>query len=258
MARTLEEQLKRFINTELDSITPDMDEERRLLEIHKELNKRSDFMKFRKNKFAVALTSIMVIMLFGTVTAVAAGKITGYISTSDEKTHSAAELRELSKTKMQASPKIPDNFSNGMTFVNGYISEVKGVDDDNNQVITYSEVYANYGGNQQVTLSSNVHQDMASEDSDLPGQNEVYQDIKLTAKEDLYLFLPEGKEPTEEDKKLEEEGKLTISYGSGQEERKLFRSVSWSENGIDYLIFTFADKELNSLTAMAKEVIDMK
>ena len=49
-----------------------------------------------------------------------------------------------------------------------------------------------------------------------------------------------------------------ISYGSDQEERKLFKSVNWSENGIDYQLFTFENIELNSMTAMAKEVIDMK
>ena len=73
-----------------------------------------------------------------------------------------------------------------------------------------------------------------------------------------YVFLPEGQEPSEEDKKLQEEGKLMISYGSDQEERKLFKSVNWSENGIDYTLFTFENVELNSMTAMAKEVIDMK
>ncbi len=49
-----------------------------------------------------------------------------------------------------------------------------------------------------------------------------------------------------------------ISYGSDQEERKLLKSVNWSENGIDYTLFTFENVELNSMTAMAKEVIDMK
>nr|WP_288829238.1 hypothetical protein [uncultured Clostridium sp.] len=258
MARTSENDFKRFIKTELDLITPDMDEERRLLEIHKKLTKRSDSMKFRKNKFAVALTTIMVITLLGTATVVAAGKITSFVSTNDKDAHSTAELRELSKTQMKASPKLPDNFSNGMAFVKGYISQVKGVDDDNNQVITYSEAYAYYGSNPQVTLTSHVHQDGISEEAGMPGQKEVYQGITLTALEEQYLFLPEGKEPSEEDKKLQEEGKLMISYGSDQEERQLLRSVRWSENGIDYLMFTFHNEELNSLTAMAKEVIDMK
>lgn len=257
MARTSEVDLKRIINKELDSITPEMDEERRLLEIHKKLSKRSDCMKFRKNKLATAFTAMLVITILGTVTAVAAGKITGFVSVSDKKVHSIAELRESSKTQMKASPKFPDNFTNGMAFVKGYISEVKGVDEDNNQVITYSEAYAYYGENPQVTLASHVHQDAVSEE-DLPGQKEVYQNIELTAYEIQYVFLPEGQEPSKEDKKLEEEGKMMISYGSDQEERKLLKSVHWSENGIDYQMFTFDNAELNSLTAMAKEMINIK
>ncbi|MFW6676523.1 hypothetical protein ACOAOT_02565 [Lacrimispora sp. AGF001] len=257
MARTSEEQLKRFINTELDSITPDMDEERRLLEIHKKLNKRSNFMKFRKNKFAVALTAILVITVLGTVTAVAAGKITGLISENDKNTQSIVELRELSKTQMKASPKLPDSFKNGMAFANGNLSKVKGVDENNNQMMTYSEAYAEYGENPQVTLTAHVHMDEISEENE-PGQKEVYQGVELNSSQVQYLFLPEGQEPSEKDKKLQDEGKLAISYGSDQEERLLFKSVTWSENGIDYLLFSSDNVELNSLTAMAKEVIDIK
>jgi hypothetical protein len=257
MARTSEEQLKRFINTELDSITPDMDEERRLLEIHKKLNKRSNFMKFRKNKLAAAFTAMVIITVLGTATAVAAGKITSLVSGTDKNVNTITELREVSKDKMKASPKFPDKFSNGMAFVKGNISHVKGMDEDNNQVITYSEAYADYGNNPQVVLSSYVHQDAISAENQ-PGQKEVYQGVELNSAEMQYVFLPEGQEPSEADKKLQDEGKLMLSYGSDQEERKLFKSVNWSENGIDYSLFTFEDVELNSLTAMAKEVIDMK
>lgn len=256
MARTSEEQLKCFINTELDSITPDMDEERRLLEIHKELNKRSNCMKFRKNKLAAAFTAMVIITVLGTVTAVAGGKITSLVSGTDKDVNTITELRELSKDKMKASPKFPDKFSNGMAFVKGNISHVKGMDEDNNQVITYSEAYAEYGNNPQVILSSQVHQAILEENQS--GQKEVYQGVELNSSVMQYVFLPEGQEPSEEDKKLQEEGKLMISYGSDQEERKLFKSVNWSENGIDYTLFTFENEELNSMTAMAKEVIDMK
>jgi hypothetical protein len=257
MARTSEEQLKRFINTELDSITPDMDEERRLLEIHKKLNKRSNYMKFKKNKFVAAFTAMVIITVLGTATAVAAGKITSLVSGTDKNVNTITELREVSKDQMKESPKFPDKFSNGMAFVKGNISHVKGMDEDNNQVITYSEAYADYGNNPQVVLSSHVHQDSIPA-GDQAGQKEVYQGVELNSAKVQYLFLPGEQEPSEEDKKLQEEGKLMISYGSDQEERKLFKSVNWSENGIDYLLFTFENVELNSLTAMAKEVIDMK
>ena len=227
MARTSEEQLKRFINTELDSITPDMDEELRLLEIHKKLNKRSNCMKFKKNKLAAAFTAMVIITVLGSVTAVAAGKITSLVSGTDKNVNTITELREVSKDKMQASPKFPDKFSNGMAFVKGNISKVKGMDEDNNQVITYSEAYADYGNNPQVVLSSQVHQDAISSENE-PGQKEVYQGIELKSAEMPYVFLPEGQEPSEEDKKLQEEGKMMISYGSDQEERKLLKSVNWS------------------------------
>lgn len=258
MARAWEKDFKQFIKTELDSVTPEMDEERRLLEIQKKLSKRSDCMKFRKNKLAAAFTAMVIITVLGTVTAVAAGKITSLVTGNDKNVNSITELRELSKAQMKASPKFPDNFTNGMAFVKGNVSQVKGMDEDNNQVITYSEAYAEYGENPQVTLASHVHQDAISKERNLPGQKEVYQDIELTSFEVQYVFLPEGQEPSEEDKKLAEEGKLMISYGSDQEERKLYKSVKWSENGIDYLLFTPDNVDVNSMTAMAKEMINMK
>lgn len=257
MARTSEEQLKRFINTELNSITPDMDEELRLLEIHKKLNKRSNCMKFKKNKLVAVFTAMVIITVLGAATAVAAGKITSLVSGTDKNVNTITELREVSKDKMNASPKFPDKFSNGMAFVKGNISKVKGLDESNNQVITYSAASADYGENSQVILTAHVHQDAIPE-GDMPGQKEVYQGVELNSAEVQYLFLPADQEPCEEDKKLEEEGKLMISYGSDQEERKLFKSVNWSENGIVYQLFTFENIELNSLTAMAKEVINTK
>ncbi|GLB28267.1 hypothetical protein LAD12857_01900 [Lacrimispora amygdalina] len=257
MARTSENDFKRFIKAELDLITPDMDEERRLLEIHKKLSKRSNCMKFRRNKLTAAFTAMVIITVLGTVTAVAAGKITSFVSGTDKNVNTLTELRELSKDQMKASPKFPDKFTNGMAFVKGNISHVKGMDEDNNQVITYSEAYADYGENSQVVLSCHVHQDTISAENQ-PGQKEVYQGVELNSAEMQYVFLPEGQEPSEEDKKLQEEGKMMISYGSDQEERKMLKSVNWSENGIDYLLFTFENVELNSMTSMAKEVIDMK
>jgi len=214
-------------------------------------------MKLKKNKLAAAFTAMVIITVLGTATAVAAGKITSLVSGTDKNVNTITELREVSKDQMKASPKFPDKFSNGMAFVKGNISHVKGMDEDNNQVITYSEAYADYGNNPQVVLSSHVHQDSIPA-GDQAGQKEVYQGVELNSAKVQYLFLPGEQEPSEEDKKLQEEGKLMISYGSDQEERKLFKSVNWSENGIDYLLFTFENVELNSLTAMAKEVIDMK
>ncbi len=260
MARNLEDDLRDMIKTELDTIEPDIDEERRLLEIHKKLNHRSGHMKFKRNKLAVTLTAIAVITVLGTVTAVAAGKITSLVSSSysDDDIRSIEELRKQANDQMKASPKIIETFSNGVKFQKGYITQVKGMDENSNQVLVYPETYAYYGDDGQVTLASHVHQEALAEESDPASRQESYQGITVKSLEQQYLMLPGDGEVSEADKKLEAEGKLVISYGSSKEERKEFKTISWSEEGIDYLLFTFDDVKLDTLSGMAKEVIDLK
>jgi hypothetical protein len=260
MARNLEDDLRDMIKTELDTIEPDIDEERRLLEIHKKLNHRSGHMKFKRNKLAVTLTAIAVITVLGTVTAVAAGKITSLVSSSysDDDIRSIEELRKQANDQMKASPKIIETFSNGVKFQKGYITQVKGMDENSNQVLVYPETYAYYGDDGQVTLASHVHQEALAEESDPASRQESYQGITVKSLEQQYLMLPGDGEASEADKKLEAEGKLVISYGSSKEERKEFKTISWSEEGIDYLLFTFEDVKLDTLSGMAKEVIDLK
>lgn len=260
MARNLEDDLRNMIKTELDSIEPDMDEERRLLEIHKKCNQRSGHMKFRRNKLAVTLTAIAFITVLGTVTAVAAGKITNLVSSSstDDDIHSIEELRTQSSDQMKASPKIIETFSNGLKFQLGYIAQVNGMDENKNLVLVYPETSANYGDNGQVTLAMHVHQEALTEESNPASNQESYQGITLETIEQQYLMLPGDAVASDEDLKLQEEGKLAISYGSTKEERKELKTISWSQNGIDYMLFTFEDVKLDILNSMAKEVIDMK
>lgn len=258
MARNPDNDLRYMIKTELDSLEPDMDGERRLLEIHKKLNQRSGHMKLRTNKLAVTFMAMVVITILGTVTAVAAGQITSLVGTNGKDIQTIGELRDRAKDQMKMSPKIAESFSNGMSFQEGSISKVQGMDDSKHQLIEYSEVYARYGNNKQVTLTSHAHQDALTQENNPTGKKEVYQNVTITVSAQQYLFLPPDKEPSAEDKKLEEEGKLMISYGSSVEERKVYQTVSWTEKGIDYMLFTFHDFELDTLTGMAREIIDMK
>ena len=49
-----------------------------------------------------------------------------------------------------------------------------------------------------------------------------------------------------------------ISYGSSEEERKVYRYVNWSENGMVYSLSSFDDMSCDDLMGLAKEVIDAK
>lgn len=70
-------------------------------------------------------------------------------------------------------------------------------------------------------------------------------------------FVPPDYTPTEEELKLQEEGKLNIGYGSDKVQEKVSVSVYWVQDGVIYSLFSFND----SLTAeemfqMAKEVAE--
>lgn len=256
-----DDKLKQIIKSELDRVTPDAQAENRCLrEIHKKIEMRSGIMKFNKKRMVAALAAVCTITVMGTVTAIAGGKITGLFSSTsrDEMVHSKAELIQLAERQMGTTPKIVDTFSNGISFNEGSITKVEGRDENQNPLITYPELYAGYGENNRVGLDIYEHQDMIPQGSSVVKKQDIYQDITLKACEDNYLFLPPDAKPSEEDSKLEEEGKLMISYGSDKEERKVYRYVNWSENGMDYLLSSFDDLSCDDLIGMAKEVINAK
>lgn len=72
------------------------------------------------------------------------------------------------------------------------------------------------------------------------------------------MFLPPDSAPSEEDLKLQEDGKLEISYGSNGKERRIYRSASWSENGLDYELASVDGLSCEEMAGMAKEIIDVK
>lgn len=255
-----DDRLKQIIKTELDQIKPDAQaEDRCLREIHKKIEMRSAIMKFSKKRMVAALAAICTITVMGTVTAIAGGNIVSLFSTTGgERVHSKAELIQLAESQMGTAPKLVDAFSNGLSFKDGSITTVEGTDENQNPLITFPQVYARYGENNSASLNIQGHQDMISQESSAAKKQDVYQEITLKAYEDNYLFLPPDAKPSAEDSKLEEEGKLMISYGSDKEERKVYRYVNWSENGMDYSLSAFSGLSCDDLIGMAKEVIDAK
>ncbi|HBE85331.1 MAG TPA: hypothetical protein DDW53_07645 [Lachnoclostridium sp.] len=256
-----DDRLKQIIKTGLDQIKPDVQAENRCLrEIHKKIEMRNGIMKFNKKRMVAALAAVCTITVMGTVTAIAGGKITGLFSSvsRDDMVHSKVELVQLAENQMGTAPKLVDTFSNGISFNEGSITKIEGRDENQNSLISFPELYAGYGKNNRVALDIHEHQDLIPQGSSAVIKQDVYQDITLKACEDNYLFLPPDANPSAEDSKLEEDGKLMISYGSDKEERKIFRYVNWSENGMEYSLSSFDDLSCDDLIGMAKEVIDVK
>lgn len=259
MKHNWEKQIKDGIHNEISSVVFSEADENRILDaVHRQTMERSRIMTLSGKKIRIVLAAAMIAV--GAVTAVSAGRITGLVSHTckNEAILEADQLLPAAAKKLGQKPKIAGKFSDGLTFSEGYVTDVSAVDEAGNHVDSYPETIVHYQGSKDVTL--NISKPLAS----LPREEkrymleETYQDIQLKGTIEQYLFLPPSQEPSEEDKKLEEEGRLMIGYGSETEERKSFKSVLWEEDGLRYHIFSFDDIGLEKLAGYAKEIISMK
>lgn len=257
MNRDMDAKLKERLASELDTVSMTEEADRRVLAgIHQQIEERGNIMKYPKRKMIVAIAAAIAVT--GTITAIAAGKIVGLVSGTNpsEAIVSVAELEGKAEQQLGTDLYIAEALSDGSAFKEGYVMDVKGMDEAGNMVTSYPEVTAMYGTSGRISLSVQKTNDMIPNASTPNQKEEEYNGILLGATEDQYLFLPPDVTPSEEDLKLQDEGKLYISYGSSQEERKVFRNVSWTKDGLQYLLYTYEDKSLDEMINMAKAYID--
>lgn len=251
--------LKERMELELNQVKMTEETDKRILNrIHQQINEESKIMRFTKKNMLVALAAAIAVT--GTITAIAAGKIVALSggSSPDDAFHTAAELEVQAEKKLGGDIYIAEALSDGKTFNEGYVNTITGTDETGNTVLTYPEVYVSYGEGSSVSLSAHRVSDSIPEDSKPVLAEENYKEITIRANEDQYLFLPPDVQPSEEDLKLQQEGRLEISYGSSEVERQAFRHVSWTKDGVMYRLFTFGDTSLEKLMGMAKNYIDEK
>lgn len=257
MSKEMDERLKGMLASGLDTVEMTDEADRRVLAgIHQQIKERSNIMKYPKKRMVVAIAA--AILVTGTITAVAAGKIVGLASSgsANPEVQTVAELEKIAAERLGGKVHIAEMLSDGSAFNGGSVVDVKGVDEGGNTVVSYPEIQAMYGAGGAISLS--VERGAAGiPEASSPNQvEETYNGVVLGAREDQYLFLPPDTTPSEEDLKLEEAGKLYISYGSSEIERKSFKNVSWKKDGLKYLLFTFENKSLDDLINIAKAYID--
>ncbi len=252
-----EGRLRDRIQAEVSSAEFTKEAEDRILDrIHCQISERRIVMRLSKKKTGVILAAAMIVL--GAATAIGAGRIayTSGGTNLNEGIRSISQLTGEAKKQLGQAPKLAESFSDGSAFQVGYVTEVDAWDEMGNRVGTYPEVQVNYSGNKDLMLSISKPIGGEYSSSGDYDRTENYEGIVLKGKADNYLFLPPDEEPSEADKSLEQAGKLMISYGSQTEERQCFKSVSWTEDGLLYLLHTFEDVDMGQMMAMAKEVID--
>lgn len=255
----IDQRLGRELQKRISEI-PWSDQQQRegLRAVHAAMKERRTTMRFQGKKMVAA--AAVILALTGTITAAAAGKIAGLFSSTNkmDAITTAEELEEKGKKELGEGLLVADALTDGSRFQEGYVTEIRAVDDGGNTVGTYPEVSIQYGDyffsvireKDRELLEEN--QESAS-DSDY---EEVYEGICLTGWEDEYLFLPPDQKPSGEDEAREAAGELYIGYGSEEEERCVYKNMVWEKDGLSYTMLTRADKTLEEMAEVAKAYMD--
>lgn len=263
MTRTLEEEGKK-VSLSSRKQEEILGEIRRI----KENEERGAMVKMRSVKKTVLAAAVMCI--FAAFGVMAAGKVTGLRSSinPDEVTYTAfSQVREDGE-RIGFEPYGKESYDNGLTFAKGYLTDVEGFDEGGNAVEVRPELMLYYQeGDREVLLTANQPFNTDKIDGNVV-RKEEYKGLELKYEENKYLFVPADYQLDEAMKEEEAEGKVTISYGlppqddgtPAEPEEEMMYSVSWEDNGIDYLLLSTGDEPVmgDSLVAMAKETIDAK
>lgn len=224
------------------------------------LKERVDFMLTKQKKtisFKKIAVGLVAVACIATVGAVARGQIAGLMS-STYLTKQVYNISELNNDADKISDKIslPDKL-NGYNFKSGDIEKINKIDENINIIGEYAELYANYG---DLTLTIHKYDEEIDEaEYNLQkGQSEETKDINevsVYCHTDKYLSVPADYEPTDEEKQMEENNEIFISYGSDSREEQIFTSVQWEQNGLVYNIFTFSDITFETMFEAAEQII---
>ncbi|MCI8454090.1 MAG: hypothetical protein HFE84_05685 [Lachnospiraceae bacterium] len=230
--------------------------------VNQRIKEETGMKKNRSWKRIVVVTAAICIL--GTMSAMALGKVK---YTSSHSSHNEEVTDFASAKSMQngydASVKVIEGFSNGYTFKRAVPAYEQGHDEGHNVVENYTAMHFTYGkeGCKDVSLSATR---ISSGVAKNPDQILTLADgTELRFTRTLNKFLPpeyEGSyELTEEEKKLEEAGKLNVAYGSSEIETITSEAVTWQQDGISYCLFMMSDEMSgDELLQMAKELSEVK
>ena len=146
---------------------------------------------------------------------------------------------------------LPESIG-GFTFSHGYDADTlaESAAGEREQVKEVNAEYEKDG----VTLNFSAHKVytvFSDEESSDPEPDEVQEvnGVTLSFRDSHYRFVPPDYEPSDEEKKLERRGELTISEGSDEVEDRQFQSVSWQKDGMSYSLYGF-DTGLDAQTML--------
>lgn len=218
--------------------------ENRYLQILEKIQKEEE-KNMSKNKFSSKKVKVIVVaaaICVVSLSCYAGSKINSYVSHGSNETEvtAFADAEKFHK-ELEFTPKYLERFENGFVFSSANIHETQTQDAENKTIDTFHELSVTYTKDKarcNLNLSPLDKIEVDNSNSEIAAKEN---DISIYYSQDHYLFVGDESQITDEDRKLEKEGKLYISYGGDavpEPERSVFSFVTWNQDGVHYQLFS--------------------
>lgn len=230
-------------------------------QIEFEQSRKEKVVYMKKNRKLLKIASVACALMITSVGVYAGGKAVGYFGSSSN-IYNYRDVPTIEQMEKETGIKkaFLDEFVNGYKFDGAVVEDLNTTDAKGNTLDKTKAMNLVYKKNGEADIFLDAHKKMPSEKelSEMENCREVeLKGTKLFVSTTNMRFVPPEYEPTEEEKQLEKDGKITISYGTEKVENKIGVTVVWEKDGVRYSISSLSEKGMpeQTLIDMAGEII---
>lgn len=221
-------------------------------------DKENHSMKNKKRIRYLVLVAALICLLSVTVYAAELLNIHSYYSGSSKIYQKYSQLSQAyARVGFRAA--IPEAFANGFCFHRAEVQDVNAMDENGEQVLTFKELIVYYKDEQGQMLALRLREDLEElpKDERTPASTKTVGAVELSFYQDIYRFVPEDYQLSEEETKWADQPGHYVSYGADEVQEKIATFLLWTENGINYSLMNLGrdDFEADTLFMMAEEMI---
>ena len=230
-------------------------------QIEFEQSRKEKVVTMKRNRKMLKVASVACALMITTVGVYAGGKAVGYFGSSSS-VYKYKEVPTIEQMEKETGVRkaFVDEFANGYKFDGAVIEDLNTTGSNGDTLDKTKAMNLVYKKDGSPEIFVDAHKKMPSEIA-LEEQN-GYRTVdvngtKLFVSSVNMRFVPADHEKTAEEKQLEKEGKMTISYGSDKVEDKKSVTVAWEKDGVRYSISSLSDEGMpeQTLIDMAEELI---
>lgn len=224
--------------------------------VNRKIEEETRMRKWSAKKIIVIAAAVCV---FGSITAIAAGKIAGTASHSNwnEAVYGYEKILKMKKDlKLEA--KVPEKLTNGYVVDSGMPVHDESVDEDGNVVKTATSLSTVYKKEGMEDLYVEAGTTLWSGETEF-GRTFRHNEITIGYNSTHMRLVPPDYKVSAEEQAQIDAGTLALAYGSDQVEDQQMVTVAWIQDGIQYSI-AVPDTTLTAeeFAQIAGEFIDMK